>query len=236
MVHSGTFRLICMIIMTMRPFEIKDCALVVRMANVKPALNLRELYDRIASCSAESIYHHFCETTLRPSFDDPEYRNDFAVWSHYVLKDESLAERLGVLDPFEFENMEVLRQTVLEIIDERLSELSSFPWAKEELAFEFLEAHTVVFDTGRVIEHPEELPYSISQMTTSSIYYHFLEARRRVDGRMDDFTAWLKDWNGRGDELIKAFSGVDFYFLTLKELQTELAITAGIALKGILID
>src|SRR4030042_189085 len=80
-------------------FEIKDCALLIRMSGLPPAMNLRELRDRIASCGENVLYHHFCETTLRPTFDDPDYRNDFAVWSKLYLGDRGLAERLGVLAP-----------------------------------------------------------------------------------------------------------------------------------------
>ncbi|MEE9554686.1 MAG: DUF5752 family protein, partial [candidate division Zixibacteria bacterium] len=204
--------------------------------DVRPALNLRELYDRISTCTMDSIYHHFCETTLRPSFDDPEYRNDFAVWARYTLNDEILAERLGILDPYDFTDMEALRRAVLDIIDDRLSELSHFPWARQNKAFEFIQAYTMVFDTGRDITNPEDLPYAITQMTTSSLYYHFIEARRRVEGRLDDFTAWLMNWNGRSDFLIKTFSEVDFYFPTLKELQSELANTTKMVMREILID
>lgn len=220
--------------MSMGPFQIKDCALVVRMADVTPAYNLRELHDRVRSCLPDSIYHHFCETPLRPTFDDPDFRNDFAVWSHRALNDDILAERLGILDPYDFKDMEELRQVVLDIIDDRLSEITHVPWAKTGQELHFLQALTVVFDTGRWIEDPVELPQAISQMTTSSLYYHFLEARRRVEGRLDDFTAWLKDWNDRGKPLIESFSVVDFYFLSLRELQTELSHAADQALKGIL--
>ncbi len=220
----------------MKPFRIKDCALVVRMADVRPALNLRELYDRISVCSVDSIYHHFCETTLRPSFDDPEYRNDFAVWSRYILNDEILAERLGILDPYDFGDMEELRRAVLEIIDDRLSDLSHIPSVNLDKAFEFLQAYTMVFDTRRDIVNPEDLPDAITQMTTSSLYYHFIEARRRVEGRLDDFTAWLLSWNGRGDSLIRTFSEVDFYFPNLKELQSELSGTTEISLGKVLVN
>ncbi len=220
--------------MNVRPFQIKDCALVVRMADVQPAYNLRELYDRIRSCSSDSIYHHFCETPLRATFDDPAFRNDFAVWAHRALNDEILAERLGILDPYDFEDMEELRRILLDMIDDRLSEITHVPWAKSGQEFHFLQALTVVFDTGRRIEDPIELPQAISRMTTSSLYYHFLEARRRVEGRLDDFTAWLQDWNDRGESLVESFSVIDFYFLSMKELQIELAHTADQVLKGIL--
>lgn len=220
--------------MSMGPFQIKDCALVVRMADVPPAYNLRELYDRVRSCLPDSIYHHFCETPLRATFDDPAFRNDFAVWSHRALNDDILAERLGILDPYDFGDIEELRQIVLDIIDDRLSEITHVPWAKSGQELHFLQALTVIFDTGRRIEDPVELPQAISQMTTSSLYYHFLEARRRVEGRLDDFTAWLQDWNDRGKPLIESFSVVDFYFLSLRELQTELSHATDQVLKGIL--
>lgn len=208
--------------------------MVVRMADVRPAYNLRELYDRIITCSAESIYHHFCETTLRPTFDDPLFRNDLAVWCHHSLNDEILAERLGILDPYDYGDMEEIRRIVLDIIDERLSELTHIPWAKPGKEFHFLQALTIVFETGRVIKDPIELPEAISRITTSSLYYHFIEARRRVEGGYDDFTAWLMDWNERGEALIKSFSVIDFYFLTLKELQSQLAQSAEQAWKGVL--
>jgi hypothetical protein len=66
------------------PFEVKDCALIT-LALGKSALNLRELRDRVAEVPPQSLYHHFYETLLRPSFDDPEYRNDFALWSRRQL-------------------------------------------------------------------------------------------------------------------------------------------------------
>ena len=70
-----------------KPFEVKDCTLITRMGGVEPALNLRELRERIKICPIESLYHHFCETVIRPSFDDPEFRNDFAVWAAHSMHD-----------------------------------------------------------------------------------------------------------------------------------------------------
>jgi len=213
------------------PFEIKDCALIIRMSGVRSAINLRELRDRVEVCSDDSIYHHFCETLLRPTFDDPDYRNDFAVWSLRSLHDRLLAERLGILNPYDFNDMEILRTAVLDILDERLSELPHIPWAKREEEFSFQQAMTVVFDTGKTIDQPEDLPEAIARMTTSSLYYHFLEARRRVEDRQDDFSEWLKWWGPLGDTLIRAFREIDFYFLTLRELQAELQRVASMVLE-----
>jgi len=60
------------------PFEFKDCALIV-LSTGKSARDLRELRERISLVPHESLLHHFHEALLRPSFDDPEYPNDFAL-------------------------------------------------------------------------------------------------------------------------------------------------------------
>lgn len=67
-----------------RAFELMDCALIT-LATGKRAMNLRELRDRISEVEESSLYYHFYENLLRPSFDDPKYRNDFALWARRGL-------------------------------------------------------------------------------------------------------------------------------------------------------
>jgi hypothetical protein len=208
----------------MSPFEVKDCALLVRMSGLPPAVNLRELRDRVAICSENVLYHHFCETTLRPMFDDPDYRNDFAVWSKLYLGDRVLAERLGILDPYASGNtMEELRATVLEIIDDRLGELTMVPWVRPGDEFLCKEATTVIFDTGERIQAPQELAQAVLKMTNGSIYYHFLEALRRPPAKMDDFSAWLLEGGEEFESYLRALGTVDFQFHNLAHLRKELA-------------
>nr|MBN2278723.1 hypothetical protein [candidate division Zixibacteria bacterium] len=214
------------------PFEIKDCALIVRISDIIPAINLRELRERISSCPVDSLYHHFCETVVRPSFDDPEFHNDFAIWARRALHDHILTERLEILDPYAFSNIEELRKELLDIIGDRLSEVPFIPWALNENAFFFHSATTVIFNTNITIERPEDLGQAISRMTTSSLYYHFWEARRRTPDQTDDFSVWLRDWNDRGEPLIAAYSEVDFYFMSLRELQDKLVRITGRILKN----
>jgi hypothetical protein len=209
----------------MTPFEVKDCALLARMSGLPPAINLRELRERIAQCGENVLFHHFCETPLRGTFDNPDYRNDFAVWSKLYLGDRVLAERLGILDPYEFHSLEELRAATLEVIDERLGESTMIPWARPGDELYFMESTTVVFDTGMRISQPSELAVAISAMTAGSVYYHFLEARRRPPVGKDDFTAWLlKNVDGeRSRPYIDALARIDFYFHTLVHLRKELA-------------
>ncbi|MGE5698446.1 MAG: DUF5752 family protein [Deltaproteobacteria bacterium] len=206
----------------MAPFEVKDCALLIRMSGVAPAMNLRELRDRIAACGVDVLYHHFCETTLRPTFDDPDYRNDFAVWSKLYLGDRVLAERLGVLDPYAEGGMEELRAATLDIIDDRLGELSMVPWVRHGDEFLFKQATTVVFDTGERIEHPRELASAIRRMTNGSIYFHFLEALRRPPLGKDDFSAWLLEKGEDYAPYLRSLGSIDVQFHSLAHLRKEL--------------
>ena len=209
-----------------QPFHVRDCALITQMGGVDPAMNLRELRDRVAKCPVECIFHHFYETLIRPSFDDPEFRNDFAIWTSRELRDQVLAERLGILNPYHFNDLEELRSKIVDVIDERLSEVPFVPWVPKGREFHFLRAVTMVFDTGVELRTADELVAHIPKMSTSTVYYHFVEARRRIPDKCDDFTAWLKGHRNPPQDLIGAFSRIDFYFMTLAEMQNRLIVAA----------
>jgi len=206
----------------MSAFEIKDCALLTRMSGLPPAVNLRELRERIAACSPDVLYHHFCDTLLAPSTDYPDYRNDFAIWARRRLGDQIVAERLGMIDPYVSPSMEELRQVTLDIIDERLSEAVMVPWARPGHEFYFMQAVTVVFDTGKRVFRPDELASAISLMTNGSIYFHVLEARRRNPVGADDFSAWIQGLDGEWERYIRAIQEIDVTFHTLAEIRSEL--------------
>lgn len=203
-------------------FVVRDCALICRTAGLAPVANLRELRDRLAVCPAASIYHHYCETKLRPSFDDPEYPNDFASWCARALQDRVLAERLSVIDGYDYQDLEKLRSDTLEILDERLAESVSAPWAIQGEQFEFIQAMTVVFDTETVLQSLSDLAAATQNMTLGSIYFHFVEARRRRPLGQDDFTDWIGGWEDKPESLLRDLNAIDVHFLALPELRERI--------------
>jgi hypothetical protein len=201
-----------------------DCALLTKMSGLAPAFNLRELRDRLTVCSHNVLYHHLLETRMRPTFDDPEYRNDFAVWAKESLVDSVLAERLGIIDPYDYESAEGLRQLLLDVIEDRLGELSPWvPTARPGNQFFFMEATTIAFDTQQRVYDPSKLARALRQMTNGSVYFHFLEARRRPPRHIDDFTLWLGDVGEEGQAYQAAIANIDFYFKSLATLREELS-------------
>ncbi len=204
------------------PFRIKDCALVT-ISTGASAQNLREFCQLLQRVPVESIYSHFYEGLLRFSFDDPEFRNDFAQWAKRALHDSVLAERLGIIDPHDYPTLEHLREALVEIVEDRLYETRYIPWARRGEEFYFLVSQTVVFDTGLVARSPRQLAQLIPRLSPSSIYYHFIEARRRLENKMDDFTFWLQSFGDEYQELVQRLSEIEYYFCSLSELRDRLA-------------
>lgn len=200
-------------------FHVKDCALIA-IATGRRAQTLKELRDHLQLISRSSIYHHFWGARLETRFEQPEYNNDFAAWARHDLHDRTLAERLSAVDPTDFPDLEAVRQELVDLIDERLDETGPYPWAPHQ--FEFLRSQIVVFDTRRECRTPEDLAEVIPHVSSGSVFYHFVDARRRRDDTLDDFRGWLANFGGRYDVLREDLAGIDPYFSTLSELRDEL--------------
>lgn len=206
-----------------QPFEVKDCALAA-LATGKKAQNLKEMRDTIETVHPGSIYYHFWGGLLKPRFDDPEYHNDFASWARHGLHDGILAERLGMIDPTTLPDLEDLRRELIDTIEERLDSNDHIPWAQPDQQFHFITSQIVVFDTRKVIIDPPGLVGAVSSMTPSSIFYHFIDARRRTFGNMDDFSAWLYGFEEKYVDLCNILSTVDPFFFSLTELRNCLTV------------
>lgn len=202
------------------PFTVRDCALITRAAGVR-ARTLGEFRKGVREVSPASIYYHFWGRLLRPRFDEPEYNNDLASWAWHDLHDRSLAERLSMAIPTDFDSTEALRGELLAIIDSRL-EKGEPPAAPAERSFHFLEAQIVVFDTGISFDGPAELAPLISSLSTGSIYFHFIDARSRTPDRRNDLSAWLDGCGEDCGDLARQLDGLDPYFSSLKELRNRI--------------
>ena len=214
-----------------KQFEIKDCALAAIGTGLR-AHDLREFRDILASVHAGCLYHHFWGGLLRPQFENPQFVNDFAEWANGGLHDKPLAERLGVIDPAEYSDLEELRREVLEIIEQRLDELETNLPASRSRLFHFIRSQIIVFDTGRRLSEPSQLADAIPQMSEGSIYYHYIDARRRNESGSDDFRVWLSASGGASLQLADRLAAISPYFISLHALRDQLTITFRDYFKG----
>lgn len=206
------------------PFVLKDCELIA-IATHKRANTLKEFRDHIDNLSPDSLYYHFWAHLLLPHFDELEYINDFASWVHHSLHDAKLGEQLAVLDPTSFNDLEELRYHLLEHIDNRLEESEYLQWFHASQRFEFIRSQIVVFDTHVKVREPHEMSALIPRMSASSVFYHFIDARRRTQDKIDDFRHWLAFFGESYQPLIDRLTGIDPYFNTLVDLRQLVAAT-----------
>lgn len=205
----------------LRPFEIKDCALIA-IATGRRAQNLREIISLLQDIDLNCIYYHFWGGLLRPRFDNPEYHNDFAVWIAHGLHNKTLAERLALIDPAGYESMAELRDEMVDVIEEDLDETEYPAWADRDNQFEFISSQLVVFNTNVSINNPVEMSNFIPGMSAGSIFFHFIDGRRRNNDRLDDFRNWLYQYEDRYEGLIDMIKVIDPYFSSLTELRSQL--------------
>ncbi|MBD3238005.1 MAG: hypothetical protein GF330_15000 [Candidatus Eisenbacteria bacterium] len=203
-------------------FQVRDCALIAQ-ASGRSAQNLRELAEGLRYVRIGSIYYHFWGRFLRPTFDEPEYNNDFASWTHHDLQDNTLAERLSVINPADFPDLEDLRQELVDVVEARLDESESAGWVQAPRHFYFIQAQTIVFDTGAMVEEPRQLAEVVPRMSSGSIFYHFIDAQRRTPDHTDDFSQWLADLGDRYAELRERIVAIDPYFASIRQLRGELS-------------
>jgi hypothetical protein len=202
-------------------FALKDCALL-SLATGLHAQDLREFRDGLRAASLSSIYHHFWERMLRPEFDEPEYNNDFASWAFHGLRLKALAERLSIVDPSDYADLDMLRERLVEVVEQQLDEGDSVPSAASDQQFSFLRSKLVIFDTGERFSHPAELAAALPRLTTGSVYYHFIDARWRSQSRCDDLTTWLRRCGPEFGPLCARLAAFDPYFSSLEHIRDML--------------
>jgi Family of unknown function (DUF5752) len=199
-------------------FALFDCNLA-RYAAGRSCSNLRELLEALRSAPDMVLEHHMMRCALDDPFELYEFPNDLARWCWDALGDRVLAEELGLVDPYQLDNLSAVRAALVNVIEERL-------WGSERSApcLPGLELHLVgsrliAFDTGDRFPTMTAFAEALPRMSLRSLYYHFHEARRRRQGQ-DDVSDWLQGL-GADPNLISRVKAIDFYFLNLQQLRVQ---------------
>ncbi len=203
------------------PFRFTDYEGLVMPTGLRAA-NLKELIDRVRSAPLDVIHHHLFRTPLNHRFGAWDYPNDFALWAARSLEDLSLAEKLAGLDPFAHESLEAAREEIVDLLEEHLDGLPIVPWARPGLEFHFASGYFLALPGEREAWTVAELREAVSEVSLGSIYYHFHEARLRVeDGESDDFSRWIEAQFG-AHPVVARLRGIDFFFFSLEDLRQRI--------------
>jgi hypothetical protein len=111
------------------------------------------------------------------------------------IRDQVLAERLGMVDPFQFESVERTREELLSILDDHLEGLNPVPQVVFGDPFFFVRSHLIEVPTGISAGTLPEFRAALAEVDVSAIYLHALDARSRRGVRAGSSqSGWARSW------------------------------------------
>jgi hypothetical protein len=181
----------------------------------RSARDEQQLLEAIEEIPLDSIYYHTHSFFLRHKYIAGPYPNDFATWAAIQVRDRVLGEKLGVLDPFEFNNLEELRAEIVSILEDHLSQLPVTPRVTYGEPFHFMQSHIVEIPTGLQAFTLTEFRENLAMVDAGSIYYHTFEAIIRLRRKKSDFARWIEE-QLELPELAQRISRIDPYMTSLE--------------------
>ncbi|MCR4394535.1 MAG: DUF5752 family protein, partial [Dehalococcoidales bacterium] len=185
------------------------------------ASNITELLNILKNVGDSVIYyhsHHFLEEHLALS---PEPTNDFAIWVSTALNNDILAEQLASIDTFRFPNLTVLKQRLVEVLENYLKDHPDDRRCPEGEEFYFIRSISFILPTPFVAHDLREFVEILRKVTIDSIYFHIFEARLRLQRGSNDFSIWITDSLGE-KELADKIAEIDPYVYTLENLRNRI--------------
>jgi hypothetical protein len=212
------------------PFTFIGCV-ELRQALDRRARDERELMDRLEEVPGGSVFYHTHGYFLRHRPLTTAYGNDFARWVAVVVGDQMLAERLAVVDPFEFPDIEDLREELVTTIDDHLRRMSSVPRVEFGEAFHFQLSHIIEVPLGQPVTTLAEFRAGLVEVDASAIYFHMVEARTRLGRRSGDVAEWLRTSLGL-PQLADRIQRIDTYMTSLERVRARLLSLVDQTLEG----
>jgi hypothetical protein len=213
-----------------RPFVFTGCV-ELRQTLDHRATDERELLERLEEVPAGSVFYHTHGYFLRHRPITTAYGNDFAAWAATHLRDQVLAERLAVVNPFEFASLEDVREELASVIHDHLMHLSSVPRVEMGEMFYFQQSHIVEVPLGPGAETLAEFRAGLTAVDASAIYMHMVEARARLGRRAGDFAEWIRT-SLEMPELADKIERIDTYMTNLERVRARVLTLVDGALEG----
>jgi small-conductance mechanosensitive channel len=185
------------------------------------AKNLKEFVDIIKTIPDAVMYyhtHHFLEEhhylTLEPS-------NDFGIWVTDSLGEEALGERISSINAFDFPTLGVLKERLVDIIEEHLAKSPNSRETMKGREFYFMKSVAVIVPTNYFADDLNEFKEILSKISIGSLYFHIFESRMRLGKGLNDFSVWMRDSLGE-NELSEQIERFDPFSCTLEGLRLTL--------------
>ena len=185
------------------------------------ARNLTQLLDILREVPGSSVFYHTHQRFLSHHFEKPVVYNDFAIWVGEALREDALSEKLAAIDMASFTSVRQLRESIAKEIEIGLRTTAGHarecPPGDE---FHFCKSKSFIMPLGTAAYSVADFFSLLHTLSNNSLYFHFIEARLRLEHATNDFSHWL---SGCGQtELAAAIHALDPYSRTLDELRDEI--------------
>jgi hypothetical protein len=212
------------------PFQFIGCV-ELRQALDHRARDERELLDRLEDVPPGSVFYHTHGYFLRHRPITTAYGNDFAAWVAVHVRDQVLAERLAVINPFEMASLEELREELITVIHDHLLRMISVPRVEFGEVFHFQQSHIVEVPLGPAAATLAEFRAGLAEVDASAIYFHMVEARTRLGRRSGDFAEWIRSSLAMPG-LAERIERIDAYMTSLERVRARVLALVDDALEG----
>ena len=214
---------------TPAPFQFIGCV-ELRQALDHRARDERELLDRLEDVPAGSVFYHTHGYFLRHRPITTAYGNDFAAWAAVQVRDQVLAERLAIINPFEMASLEDLRDELMSAVHDHLLRLSTVPRVEFGEVFHFQQSHIVEVPLGPAVNTLTEFRAGLADVDASAIYFHMVEARARLGRRSGDFAEWIRT-SLQLPALAEGIERIDAYMTSLERVRARVLVLVDSALE-----
>lgn len=202
------------------PFTFYECTSLIQ-PTLKRAQDIKGLIALVSEVEPSVIYHHTHQYYIKAMTEVPEYSNDFAVWAAESLEERALAEKLANLDFYDCSTLEEVREAIIYILTSYMDGNPAPRAARKEDGFYFNDSISIIMPVDIIVETFQDFIRALHMVGSSSIYFHFFEARMRLGRATDDFSHWLDQALGHR-ELAEEIRRLDPYHYSLEGLRQQI--------------
>lgn len=202
----------------MEPFRFYTECHLVELTGLN-ASSLPQLLAILREAPGSSVFHHTHQRFLSHHFERPVVYNDFALWVGEALREDALAEKLAAIDMLALISVRQIRAALMQVIETHMRTAGRRESPKGD-EFHFCKTKSFVMPLGTAAGTVAEFFAILPSLTNSSLYFHFLEARLRLEKATNDFSQWLALCGET--KLAREINALDPYALSLGELKNEI--------------
>ena len=196
-------------------FIFKSELWVPRYTGIK-VYSIKDFIESLKVIDKFSIFYHMYINIFNyhnlPTF----YANSISFW-FYKNGRILLAEKLSIIDPLDYYDLEDLRNVIVQTLEENYDET----WdRKEENPFYFIEAEREIIECGEVANTLEEFIEGVKKSSINSLFYHLVTSRIENKTLINDYSAWL--FNVGEAKKAEKISKLDLYTMNLYEIKKKI--------------